>query len=138
MKTKVRIALFLIVLLLVIALLLGFMGPQSKALKGTTGVFGTVLLGPTCSVVRINASQACADKPYRTNMLITNTDDLEIATVSSNSSGEFSYPLPPGEYNLNPMRNQNRSLFPRGRPVYFVVNESNYTNVTMLYDTGIR
>ncbi|MBI2474161.1 MAG: hypothetical protein HYV68_00500 [Candidatus Taylorbacteria bacterium] len=70
-------------------------------------IFGTVMLGPACPVMRDPPDPECADKPYATNLVLTTADGArEIKKFSSDSSGRFRLEVPPGKY---------RDTFGRGR-----------------------
>ncbi len=104
----------------------------------TSGIKGAVLLGPACPVIKNPPDEKCADKLYKTALIVTTTDQLQtIKQFSSDDGGKFSVSLSPGEYNIISAPSQN--IFPRcsNRDAIKVV-EGQYTDTTIYCDTGIR
>ena len=78
--------------------LAGVTGPPNNS-----GVRGTVLLGPTCPVMREPPNPNCADKPYMTIVqviAIGSPKSSPFATVETDKEGRYKVMLPPGEYGL--------------------------------------
>lgn len=105
-----------------------------SSLKGN--VHGQVLLGPTCPVERVPPDPACAPKPYETTVevLISPTGN-PYKTVTTNSSGEFSFSLDPGAYVL---RAKSGAVYPRCTDTPIKVSAGTSQNVILNCDTGIR
>ena len=103
----------------------------------TSGITGTVLLGPTCPVVRNPPDPQCADKPYRTTLAVTTVDGARVVTTfTSDSNGTFSVQVPPGEYAIRSAAASN--ILPYCSDEHVVVRASAYTTTTVRCDTGIR
>lgn len=102
------------------------------------GISGVVLLGPTCPVMRNPPDPGCADKPYKTNLVVTTKDGTRIITeLSSDENGRFSVELIPGEYVIQ--GKPSASILPRCTSSEAEKVVSNiFTNVTISCDTGIR
>jgi hypothetical protein len=103
---------------------------------GTTGVRGSVLLGPTCPVERIPPDPACADKPYATAIMVYRAGSSSPFVIgNSNASGAFEFSLPPGSYTLTAGSGK---MLPRCASVDVTVATSGYIATTISCDTGIR
>ncbi len=110
--------------------------PGGTPLPGTTdsGIKGTVLLGPLSPVVREGEPDS---RPYAATIVIRNAGGAtEVTRVHSGLDGRFSVALPPGAYVLDPV--------PGGDPLPWagqqevIVEPHAFTQVVILYDTGIR
>lgn len=102
----------------------------------TSGVRGTVLLGPTCPVERMPPDPACADKPYATTITVRREgSSAAFATGKSDVSGAFEFSLPPGSYTLTA---SGGTTLPRCSPVEVTVGASGYVTADISCDTGIR
>lgn len=101
-----------------------------------SGIRGEVMLGPTCPVERIPPDPNCADKPYRTLVVIFHKSDPvhAFAVINSDASGKFSAALPPGEYTLG----AGESSLPRCDHPQVVVEPYLFASTTIFCDTGIR
>ncbi|HVB19731.1 MAG TPA: hypothetical protein VNF51_00370 [Candidatus Paceibacterota bacterium] len=103
---------------------------------GTSGVRGTISLGPTCPVERIPPDPACADKPYATAIAVYRAGSSSPFIIgNSNTTGAFSLTLPPGSYTLNA---GNGTMLPRCTPVNVIVVSAAYATTSISCDTGIR
>lgn len=119
--------------------------PCPKAVNATTttstgktsGITGSVLLGPRCPVMRNPPDPQCADKPYSANLEVTTQDGTKVvAQFNSDTQGNFKINVPPGGYMV---RSAMTNLYPRcisNGPV--VVKTGEFTNVSVSCDTGIR
>lgn len=102
-----------------------------------SGVQGTVLLGPTCPVMR-EEDDSCADRPYATTIYIIrvgSTQSVPFATVESDESGRYSIMLPPGEYSLQA---QGGDTLPRCEEKTVEILPSVISNINISCDSGIR
>lgn len=109
--------------------------PQPEGRKGkiAQGVEGIVTIGPTCPVERIPPDPACADKPYKTKLIIGGPATTLI--IETGSDGYFSQELPPGTYTISA---ESRAMLPRLSPVTFTVKVNERTALNLEFDTGIR
>lgn len=103
-----------------------------------SGIKGLILLGPTCPVERIPPDPKCADKPYKTNLITTSIDGTQTSKqFSSDTNGNFSVDLLPGEYSISSLNTVN--IYPRCSSQENVkVEKEQYTTITLHCDTGIR
>lgn len=101
-------------------------------------IIGTVLLGPTCPVLRDPPDQACADRPFETELQLTSLDGSRVVLqFQSNADGIFSVATAPGEYRV---RHANTGLpFPHcNTSEKIAVTTDQISEVSVLCDTGIR
>src|SRR3989344_3538032 len=62
-------------------------------------IFGTVMQGPVCPVMRDPPDPDCADKPYKTTLAVTSPDGAKVVkTFTSDAEGKFYVEIPPGQY----------------------------------------
>ncbi len=109
----------------------------TSTISETSGITGTVLLGPTCPVVRNPPDPQCADKPYQTKLIITTPDETEVvAQFTSDSKGVFKVAVPPGEYIIRSAPTTN--IYPRCTSDTIVVTSDTYVETAISCDTGIR
>ena len=104
----------------------------------SSGIQGTVLLGPTCPVESTpgaNDPVPCLT-PYSANLAIIDSEGVRVATVTSAADGTFRLDLPPGEYVVTPSTGVD--TYPIAQPVSVVVTTGQYASVEINYDTGIR
>lgn len=100
-----------------------------------SGIEGQVLLSPTSPMVSSDKPQT--DKPYKAKLKILNPDWEEILQIDTDDEGKFKIALEPGEYIISPIApNPNRPPYPEEKKVK--VNPNKFTEVTVLFDTGIR
>lgn len=104
---------------------------------GSSGITGTVLLGPICPVQREPPDPQCADKPYATSLVVTTVSgERIIKEFKSDSNGTFRVAVPPGEYAVRSAATAD--TLPRCDEQLVVVRASEYTAITFRCDTGIR
>jgi hypothetical protein len=126
------VALYLLALLL----LLPRTTNAPRQVGDDSGISGTILLGPTCPVMREPPDPACADKPYQTTVTVTRAGSGDrIATTASDASGMFSIPLAPGDYAISATGG---SPLPRCTSATVTVRAGSYATTTISCDTGIR
>lgn len=101
----------------------------------SSGVRGTVTIGPTCPVERIPPDPQCADKPYATTFVITSTSGMSAGTVTSGADGTYKLGLAPGNYVI---ALQKSGVMPSMAPQSFTVSANTYTTLNLSLDSGIR
>jgi hypothetical protein len=103
-----------------------------------TGIYGQILIGPSCPVLRSGNEDECTNKPYQATIVIKSQDgSVEVAQFISDIRGRFKFELKPGTYTLVPL-SPNNALLPKGAPQQVTVKQNIYTKVIIPYDTGIR
>jgi hypothetical protein len=121
------------IVLFCFAILLMGCGPVSS--PPDSGIYGQVLLGPTCPVER--PGLACADKAYQATLTVLTPSGKRVARFTTNPEGSFRVQLPPGIYTLHPETPEGQML-PIGRDQDFIVDAGKFTQLTVSYDSGIR
>jgi len=119
-----------------VALLLVASACGTSALLGPDadqGVAGLVLLGPICPVQTLE--DPCPDEPYSARIQVLTASGAHVTTVRSGGDGRFRVGLRPGRYTLRP---QSGDPFPTAADEEVEVAEGVFTEVTILFDTGIR
>jgi hypothetical protein len=114
--------------------------PQDcKNSAGDTGVVsGTVLLGPTCPVVKDPPDPSCADKPYETTIQVIAVGSplsSPFKVINTDAQGNYTVTLPVGAYALQP---QGGSVMPRCETRDVTVTSGANLKVDLACDTGIR
>ncbi len=98
-----------------------------------SGIEGQVFIGPMCPVVQVG--QECPDQPYKAVLTVNSPDGERIVQAQTDEEGKFRIPLKPGKYTLHPESPKN---YPFADEQPFTVEEGEYTQVTVNYDSGIR
>jgi hypothetical protein len=98
-----------------------------------SGIEGQVLIGPMCPVVQ--QGQECPDQPHQATLTVLNRDGIQIAQFQTDEQGRFSIPLVPGEYILHP---ESPNGIPFAGDQSFMVETGRFTQISVLYDSGIR
>lgn len=99
---------------------------------GSSGIEGTVLVGPQCPVVRVG--EECPDKPLAATIAVKMGEKL-VARFSSSAEGKFRVPLEAGAYTLVP---ESKTFFPQGIIQQVTVTAGQFASITIQYDSGIR
>ena len=103
--------------------------------QGIGHVSGTILLGPTCPVMRDPPDPKCADKPIFGEFIVQNAmGNIEFTRFSTDADGTFSVSLPVGEYSVTWA--EPRGMGIQGHLVNVQVGETNEYTIT--FDTGVR
>lgn len=101
-----------------------------------SGISGKISLGPTCPVVGPGMEKECQDKPYQTTVVVKTADgSKEVTRFISDNQGNFKVPLQPNSYQL--VSPENVQL-PFLKSVTVLVKNSEFTNINLFFDTGIR
>jgi len=98
-----------------------------------SGIHGFVQLGPTCPVVTRDVP---CTTPYVAVLVILDSNDGEVARVTSGTDGRFEVLLPPGEYTIAPT--PGGDPLPSAPPQAVSVVAGAFTEIEINYDTGIR
>ena len=111
-------------------------GGGAGILPYTSGVRGTVSLGPTCPVMREPPDPQCADRVYATAVLVYRANSKTPFIIgNSDANGAFSFSLPPGSYTITAGGN---TTLPRCEREEVNVGRGGYATTTIFCDTGIR
>lgn len=102
------------------------------------GISGTVIIGPMCPVMRDPPDPKCADKPYKTQLVITAKDSSQvIKEFSSDENGKFSVELAPGEYLIKNISSASSLPYCASNNVIKVISNT-FTTADISCDSGIR
>lgn len=104
------------------------LGPEAAQ-----GIDGMVLIGPQCPVS--SPDNPCPDLPYEANIEIRRKGAGLVTHVRSDSNGTFRVGLRPGLYTLLP---ESGDPFPIAQAQDVEVRTNEFSEVTILFDTGIR
>lgn len=112
--------------------------PGVKPLSSAQGISGTVLLGPTCPVMRNPPDPQCADKFFQTTLMVISSDGTTVAgNFASHANGKFKITLPSGKYSITSSASGNP--YPRcASNGLITVTANTFTDTTVYCDTGIR
>ncbi len=105
----------------------------TPAPTGESGIDGSVTIGPTCPVQRIESP--CPDRPYEASITVLDAAGRKVAETRSDADGRFRVALPPGAYTLVP---QSTGTPPTAQEQTVIVLAGGYTSVEIAYDSGIR
>jgi hypothetical protein len=98
-----------------------------------SGIEGTVTIGPTCPVQRIDSP--CPDRPYEATIVVLDSGRHLVAEARSDAQGTFRVPLPPGTYTLSP---QSLAALPYAAEQTVTVSPGRFASVHIQFDSGIR
>lgn len=104
-----------------------------------SGVQGQSVIGPACPVQQENdAAAACPDKqPYQSIITVFDAQNVQVTSFQTDAEGHFKIALQPGEYTLLPETPLN-SPYPRAEKVRVTVDEGEFVQVEVVFDSGIR
>lgn len=104
------------------------LGPEAPQ-----GIEGVALKGPVCPVE--TQDSACDDRPHQAWIRVMDSDGRRVARIRTDEEGRFRVGLVAGRYILVP---ESGDPFPVASALDVVVMAGSYTEVTVLFDTGIR
>lgn len=103
--------------------------------QGIGHVKGTILLGPTCPVVKDTPDAKCAGKPIFGEFIIQNAmGNIEFTRFGTQRDGSFSVPLPTGEYYITWAEPQGPGV--QGHLVNVLAG--NTSEYTIIFSAGIK
>jgi hypothetical protein len=88
-----------------------------------------------CPVVAVGMD--CPDRPFRTQLVVETASGRQVALIQSDEQGAFRQALAPGDYQLIPQQ-PNPGAPPSAAQQAFEVVEGQWTEVKVIYDSGIR
>lgn len=108
--------------------------PKPSPQLPSSGIEGTITIGPACPGP-VKVGQPCPDQPYQATIRVLSEDRAPIAQTDSGTDGYFRIVLPPGTYILHP---EASGPFPRAGDQIIVVQEGEFSQVEVRYDSGMR
>ena len=107
--------------------------PAATKKPSGTGVFGSVLAGPTCPVERVG--QPCPPEPVIATVFAQGLDGKTVAATDTSENGHYALTLEPGTYRVLVIKT---SPFPRCPIAAVTVPSGTAVHVDINCDTGIR
>jgi hypothetical protein len=101
-----------------------------------SGIEGTVMIGPSCPVQRID-DPSCNDRPYQAVIHVNTTNGIWVTQFQADQQGNFKIELEPGKYTLEPQTPMD-SFLPHASSLDVTVVAGAFTTVNIQYDSGIR
>jgi hypothetical protein len=101
----------------------------------SSGAEGYVTEGPMCPGPVAVGENSCPDRPYQATISILDTDNKQITQFQTDPSGYFKITLPAGTYILHP---ESEAVMPHASDQAFVVTQDQFTQLSVIYDTGMR
>jgi Carboxypeptidase regulatory-like domain len=102
------------------------------ASESESGISGEVIIRPVRPHATIGEQNL---EPYQATVEVIDPNGRPVASIQSDPEGKFRIGLPPGTYTLRP---QSSGSYPRASTQTVVVEPRNFTQVRIIYDTGIR
>ncbi len=110
-------------------------GCANPADSGESGLVGTTLLASPCAVIR--EDQPCPDQPFSAGSIVMSAGQDPVTAFTSDTNGHFEIALSPGDYIVVP--DENAPLpYPGGQRHQVTVLAERITEITLLFDSGIR
>jgi hypothetical protein len=100
--------------------------------QGDTGIAGQVIIRP----IRPHETTRTPNlNPYQATVHVADPSGHLVTTFQSDAGGNFRVALPPGTYVLRP---QSPGLYPRASEQTVVVPSNGFTQLRIIYDSGMR
>lgn len=109
--------------------------PSALNTDGSSGLEGTVTVGPNCPGPAV-AESPCPDRPYPAGLSIETSVGTLLVHVMTRADGTYRTALTPGVYRVVP--DQPASGFPHAQVVDVTVQTRMFTRLDVMYDTGLR
>lgn len=123
------------IVICVLLLVLSACGQIAPTPGPTSGIEGSVTEGPMCPGPVPIDNNTCPNQPYQATITILNADNKKVAQIQADANGYFKLPLVAGTYILHP---EPGKPLPIAADQTVVVIDGQYTQVTIVYDTGMR
>ncbi len=109
--------------------------PREPLVPGANegGLYGQILIGPTCPVVQINSP--CPDMPFQATVTVLDGSGQIVTEFQSDAMGYFQVNLAPGTYTLRPAPENKLTRAPEQT---VTVTAGQLRLVMITYDSGIR
>ncbi len=100
-----------------------------------SGIEVHVTEGPMCPGPVAIGDNSCPDKPYQASITVVDSNNKEVTRFQTDPSGYFKLTIAPGTYILHP---ESDKALPHASDQTVVVTPDQFTQVTVMYDTGMR
>jgi len=124
---------FLALLVLLTACGSGATPTAAPASDGKTGIKGQVFLAE-CQGPEV-ATDCFSQEPYQATLIVYNSNFEEVARILTKTDGTFEFEIEAGEYYIHPYSPAQYPIAPDYR---VVVSEGQMTELTVIYDSGVR
>ncbi len=98
-----------------------------------TGIKGQVFLAECMG--NAVAADCFSQEPYQATLIIYTAAYEEVTRIETEADGKFTLELEPGVYYLHPY---SASAYPIANDYHLGVVEGEWTEITVVYDSGIR
>lgn len=106
---------------------------QTSNVTGS-GIEGQVLIGPACpGPTRVGSP--CPDQPYQASFIVLTSANEQVTQFKTDEQGQFRISLSPGTYILHPVL---EGAYPRASDQGVTVAAGKYTNLQIIFDSGMR
>ena len=109
--------------------------PYTPSPTTASGIEGYVTEGPMCPGPVQVGNNTCPDIPYQATISILDANHTKITQFQTDANGFFMLYLSPGTYILHP---ESSKPFPHAADQTVIVSKGQFTQVTIVYDTGMR
>jgi hypothetical protein len=110
--------------------------PQQVGTTDKSGIEGTVTIGPSCPVQRVD-DPSCDDRPYQAEIHVNTNNGVWVKKFTPDAQGNFKIELEPGQYNIDP-QTPKEGFLPRASSQDVTVVAGAFTTLNIQYDSGIR
>lgn len=114
------------------------LGSKNAGDLSNTGVTGTIVFGPLTPVAVEGEPNV---RPHQAEIHVVDSGENLVHSFSSDENGVFQVVLEPGNYVLLPQVDSEGdivAMWPRSQPYTVQVNLGTFTEVDIVYDSGIR
>jgi hypothetical protein len=101
-----------------------------------SGIEGTVTIGPSCPVQRVD-DPSCDDRPYQGMIHVNTANGIWVTQFKADAQGKFKIELEPGRYTIDPQTPMD-NILPRGSSQDVTVVSGAFTTLNIQYDSGLR
>jgi hypothetical protein len=109
--------------------------PVDQTSTPQSGIEGTVTEGPMCPGPVHIGDNTCPNQPYQATIIVLNAQNVVVAQFQTDTKGIFQIMLPPETYILRPISGK---PLPRAADQIVEVTSGQFTQVSIVYDTGMR
>ena len=109
--------------------------PATSTPALSSGIEGYVTAGPTCPGPVHIGDTGCQDQPYQAKIAILDMNNNQVTQFQTDKMGYFKISLEGGSYIIHP---EPGNPLPNASDQTIVINDGQFTQISIEYDTGIR
>ncbi len=124
--------------LLILVILLSSCAQVQQTLLTPTpssGIDVSVTEGPMCPGPVAVGKNECPNQPYQATITVFDANNHKVSEFQTDTAGYFKLSLAPGTYVLHP---ESPKPLPRAADQTVTITAGQYTQVKIVYDTGMR